>query len=210
MKDTTLTDAQFLEIANNFIKGSRQYADFKEMEALRLRLAHDGDVWRSQKNTAKSYSERTYNHSHAESAEFQTCEDAIYSGSGLHKLIDESLGSVESAKEQIFKIKKMITEYNSIYSSPDKHKEAKKLKNAILSESKKGYYALFSQGTPLEPANWLNVVAFAFIGAAVLGGIGAGVDYLGDNTNLYHGSGEDKYSKRRKREEKRFHGYNMY
>ena len=99
---------------------------------------------------------------------------------------------------------------NSIYSSPDKHKEAKKLKNAILSESKKGYYALFSQGTPLEPANWLNVVAFAFIGAAVLGGIGAGVDYLGDNTNLYHGSGEDKYSKRRRREERRFHGYSMY
>jgi hypothetical protein len=196
LKDKKLTQEDFLKLANNSIYGSRQFEDVKNLEKLRGELVSDGDAWHVQIKDAKSYSQRTYDYSHAESPGFLTCESAITVGNNLSDIVDGTLGSIESTKNRVPKIMNMIRSYIEKYPSKENSREVHRLKREILSESKKGYYELFDAGAPLESANWWHVPLWILLGGALGAGAGAGLNLLGDKTNIYgkkESSNKDNY-----------------
>lgn len=193
LKGKQLTPEDYVNLANSFLFGSRQYTDLRNLEKLRASLASHGDDWQSQKNTASSYTKRTYNHSHAESVEFLTCERAISDGKNISSLIDATLGSIESTRTRVPKLFNMIKTYIKDSYLHEDDKNIQKLKKEIMSEAIKGYEELYPNGVKLKHSNYWNVLWLGLLGAAIGGVIGTGFDFAGDRT--------DMYSKRRREDE---------
>jgi len=180
-----LTQEQYLAFANSWLYGSRQFSDIKDIDSTRALLMIQGDNWSVQKSTARSYTIRTYNHSYGESEEFTTCENAIYEGKELSGLVDRMLGTIESTKVRIPKLTSMIETYIDKSYAHEDDKKVKKLQKEIMSETIEGYYELFPKAIPLEHSKWWHVPLLGLLGATIGGLFGAGIDYLGNKTNLY-------------------------
>jgi hypothetical protein len=198
------TEKEYLELANSWLFKSRLTNDLNIIEGLRSNLEIEGNTWAIQKNTAHSYSQRTYDHSYAESDEFLTCENAIGTGNHLVHSIDDMMAIIESAKTRIPELTNMINTYikatgayipgvsasvkhavNKSYKVPETNKQIQRLGRQIMREAKEGYEELFPNGTPLERAKYWHVPLFALLGLAIGSAIGFGWNYLGDTTGLY-------------------------
>ncbi|MGV8141176.1 MAG: hypothetical protein ACP5NW_01905 [Candidatus Woesearchaeota archaeon] len=179
------TEEEYLLYANNWLFNSRLFTDLKNLEELRSKLGIEGNTWQRHKNTAKSYTQRTYNHSHAESDEFLTCENAMSIGNSISNLTDRMFHAIESSKKRIPGLNYMIKDYIEKSFLHEEDRDVKKLKKQIMREAIAGYEEMFPNGMPISRARWGHVPLFVLLGLVIGGAAGYSVDVLGERTNIY-------------------------
>lgn len=189
LEGKSLTSEESLALTNSWIKDSKMYAALKELEPKLAKLMVECDKWQTQKYTAaasaRASSHKTYDRSHPDPVEMITCKNAIPVCRNLVNDITDMFEFVETSKNNLTELNALVDKFLIKSDSRKVTPEMKRLNRQIIKKAINGYEHMFPYGVPVEHARWWKVPVFLVLGGIVSGGIGAGVDYLGDKTNLY-------------------------
>jgi hypothetical protein len=162
-------------------------------------LKAHGAQWRVEKNSAHDESYRTYSHYDAGPREFQVAEITLSDGQDVKKRLDKIIAGIEFGKNGPL-LKKRIEQFIDAGRSNKKVVEqvgektktwtAKQLRNEVTDGFVELYDKNFEGGLDLAGYRGYMVALWAALGTILLGGVGAGIFFAGNQA----GMGESIYS----------------
>jgi hypothetical protein len=189
LKGKRLAPEELVKYAGTWAWGSTLNTNMPKIAEMMYSLINDSQWWNKAKARARSTSYPTFSPSDSGPIEFKVAERALDDGITLDTNISQIKEGIDFVKTFAPNLHQKIVEYVDVTLNGKKGSPGS-LKRQILSEAQKAYSKNFKSGFDVHPSKWYMVVLWSLAGAAAGAGVGFGVDWLGENFDIYD---EKKY-----------------